>query len=67
MSPLPLSAPLVSTVTGGACALAVAADPDEHETTAAHSAAVPSPAATPNLTRTSPTIRRPAGNSPHAL
>jgi transposase len=64
MSPLPLSAPLVSTVTGGACVLAVAADPDEHETIAAHSAAVPSAAATPNFTRTSQTIRRPAGNSP---
>jgi hypothetical protein len=32
--------PLVSTVTGGACVLAVAAGPDEHETTAAHSAAL---------------------------
>jgi hypothetical protein len=60
-----LSAPLVSTVTGGACALAVAvaAGPDEHETTAAHSAAVVSAAATLNFTRTSETIHRPAENS----
>jgi hypothetical protein len=63
MSPLPLSAPLVSTVTGGACVLAVAAGPDEHETTAAHSAALASAAATLNLTRTSETTRQPSGNS----
>ena len=45
--------------------LAVAADPDEHETTAAHSAAVASAVAvaTLNFTRTSETIRRPAENS----
>jgi hypothetical protein len=43
--------------------LAVAADPDEHETTAAHSAAAASAAATLNFTRTSETIRRPAENS----
>jgi hypothetical protein len=62
---LPLSAPLVSTVTGGACALAVAvaAGPDEHETTAAQSAAVTSAAATLNVTSTSETIRRPTENS----
>jgi hypothetical protein len=41
----------------------VAAGPDEHETTAAHSAAVASAAATLNFTRTSETIRRLAGNS----
>ena len=63
MSPLPLSAPLVSTVTGGACVPAVAAGPDEHETTAAHRAAVASAAATWNFTRTSQTVRRPTGNS----
>src|ERR1035438_693862 len=63
MSPLPLSAPLASTVTRGAWVPAVAADPDEHETTAAHSAAVASAAATLNFTRTSETIRRPAENS----
>src|ERR1039457_4174203 len=62
MSPLSLPAPLVSTVTGGACvlAVAVAADPDEHETTAAHSAAVASAAATCTFTRPSETSRRPA-------
>src|ERR1700722_12941407 len=63
MSPSPLSAPLVSTVTGGACVPAgapavagappVAAGPDEHETTAAHSAPVTSAAATLNFTGTS--------------
>ncbi len=40
----------------------VAAGPDEHETTAAHSAAVASAAATWNFTRTSETIRRPPKN-----
>jgi hypothetical protein len=54
---LPLPAPRVSTVTAGACVLAVAADPGEHETTAAHSATVPSAAATLNFTRTSQAIR----------
>ena len=65
MSPLPLFAPLVSTVTGGAgvLAVAVAAGPDEHETTAAHTAAVASAAAAVDFTRTSETSRRPAGNS----
>jgi hypothetical protein len=42
--------------------LAVAADPDEHETTPAHRAAVASAVATLNLTRTSETTRRPAEN-----
>ena len=51
MSPLPLSAPLVSTVTGGACVLVVA-DPDEHEATAAHTTPIASAAATLNVTRT---------------
>lgn len=46
--------------------LAVAADPDEHDTTAVHSAAVANAATTVNFTRTSETIRRPAENSPHA-
>jgi hypothetical protein len=41
---------LVSTVTGGAGVLAVAAGPDEHETTAAHSAAAAMTAATLNFT-----------------
>ena len=41
----------------------VAAGPDEHDTTAAHSAAVASVAAAVNFTRTSETIRRLAGNS----
>jgi hypothetical protein len=58
---------LVSTVTSGAGVLDVdvdvAAGPDEHDTTAAHSAAVASAAATLNFTRTSETIRRLAGNS----
>jgi hypothetical protein len=43
--------------------LAVAADPDEHETTAAHSAAVASAVAALNFTRTSETIPAPAENS----
>jgi hypothetical protein len=62
---------LVSTVTAGAGVLDVDADvdadvaagPDEHDTTAAHSAAVASAAATLNFTRTSETIRRLAGSS----
>jgi hypothetical protein len=50
MSPSPLlSAPLVSTVTGGACVL-VAADSDEHEATKAQTAPIPSATATFNLT-----------------
>jgi hypothetical protein len=60
---------VVSTVTAGAGVLDVdvdvdvAAGPDEHDPTAAHSAAVASAAATLNFTRTSETIRRLAGNS----
>jgi hypothetical protein len=44
--------------------LDVAAGPDEHDTTAAHSAPVASAAAAVNFTRTSETIRRPAGKLP---
>jgi hypothetical protein len=46
-----------STVTGGACAPAVAAGLYEHDTSAAHSAPVPSAAAALNATRTSETMR----------
>ena len=66
MSPLPLSAPLVSTVTGGACVLVVA-EPDEHEATAAHATLIASAAATVNFTRTPEKSVTSAESSPQAL
>ena len=50
-----------------AFAFVVTADPDEHETTAAHSAPVTNTVATWNFTGTSETIRDLAENSLHAL